>query len=358
MSDTGRRPRLLQWSLLTGTALLLLGGFLLEASAPEADQIPALGEDAALREVSVLRASFRSATRSEVAGVLEPRRSVQLFSETSGRVVALGAEALDRVEAGRSWSGGPAAGGGGRRARRAAVTRVAASRRWRSRTSIAAALWRRGVASNAALDDAENSEAVAAASLREAQRELTRAHDDLTKKVIRAPFDGILRSFDVEAGEYVRVGQQLGELLDGSTARITIGLSDRDVVGRRAGPVGARQAGGLSGRELRGQVLRVGRASDRQHEEVSGRGGASQQSGRLLPGMVGTVALELGTAEPRILVPRDATLDEFGVRSVYVIEPASDGRRLRRPPAPGRSAPRSVPAGRVRGRRRARRPAS
>ena len=41
-------------------------------------------------------------TRARVSGVLEPRSSVQIFAETRGPVIAIGAEALDRVEAGLS----------------------------------------------------------------------------------------------------------------------------------------------------------------------------------------------------------------------------------------------------------------
>ena len=52
---------------------------------------------------------------------------------------------------------------------------------------------------------------------------------------------------------------------------------------------------------------------------------------RLLPGMVATVILDLGEAELRTVIPRDATLDEFGLRFVWVVErDGSDGHWVAR----------------------------
>ena len=328
MSERAPRSASLRWSLIAIAALLFVGGLLLEASAPEADRRAPLGGEQALREVAVLRVDATPLrARAEVAGVLEPRRTVLLFSETHGAVTRIGAEKLDFVESGLVLVEiDPLLAEVAVERARAAVTRS------RSELALARAnlerrssLADRGVASTAALDDAENAEAVAAAALREASAQLTRARDDLAKKVIRAPFDGTLRSFEVEVGEYVRVGQRLGELLDGSTARITIGLSDRDVVAVERGQPAAVRLDAYPGESFVGEVLRVGRASDPSTKKFPVEVEIPNPSGRLLPGMVGTVALELGTAEPRILIPRDATLDEFGLRSVYVIEPAAGG---------------------------------
>jgi len=217
VSERAPRSASLRWSLIAIAALLFVGGLLLDASAPEADRRAPLGGEQALREVAVLRVDATPLrARAEVAGVLEPRRTVLLFSETHGAVTRIGAEKLDFVESGLILVEiDPLLAEVAVERARAAVTRS------RSELALARAnlerrssLADRGVASTAALDDAENAEAVAAAALREASAQLTRARDDLAKKVIRAPFDGTLRSFEVEVGEYVRVGQRLGELLD------------------------------------------------------------------------------------------------------------------------------------------------
>ena len=88
----------------------------------------------------------------------------------------------------------------------------------------------RAVASESTFDDATNRSRVAEAAIRDARAQLDEARDDLAKKTIRAPFAGVLRSFRLEQGEVVSVGQEIGELLDLESARVTIGLSDRQIV--------------------------------------------------------------------------------------------------------------------------------
>jgi len=328
VTESIHRPALLRWILLGIAALLFAGGLLLDATAPEAERLAPLGAEQTLRQVRILRVSPTPVRpRAEVAGVLEPRRTVLLFSETQGAVTAVGAEALDAVEAGEVLVEiDPLLAEVAVERARAAVTRsrsdLELARANRERRS---SLADRGVASTAALEDAQNAEAVAAAALREARAQLTSAHDELAKKVIRAPFAGTLRTFEVEAGEYVRVGQPLGELLDASTARITVGLSDLDVVAVAPDQPADVRVEAYPGEVFAGTVLRVGRASDAATRKFPVEVEIGNDSGRLLPGMVGTVSLELGTAAPLLLIPRDATVEEFGVRSVYVIEPTGTG---------------------------------
>ncbi len=44
-----------------------------------------------------------------------------------------------------------------------------------------------------------------------------------------------------------------------------------------------------------------------------------------MPGMVARVVLDLGESRPRSLIPRDATVDEYGLRFVWVVAPADGG---------------------------------
>jgi membrane fusion protein (multidrug efflux system) len=140
----------------------------------------------------------------------------------------------------------------------------------------------------------------------------------------------VLRAFDVEIGEFVQAGQRIGELLDGSSARVTIGVSDRDVVAVRAGQPASVRVEAYSGEAFAGEVLRVGAASDARTKKFPIEVELPNGDGRLLPGMIATVSLELGEPTPRILIPRDVTADEFGVRSVFVIAAEGDGFVARR----------------------------
>jgi len=69
-----------------------------------------------------------------------------------------------------------------------------------------------------------------------------------------------------------------------------------------------------------GRVLRVGAASDAQSRQFPIEVEVPNDDGRLLPGMVAIVELEFAESGDRILIPRDAAVDEFGMRSVFVVE--------------------------------------
>ena len=156
------------------------------------------------------------------------------------------------------------------------------------------------------------------------------ARDQLSKKVIRAPFEGVLRTFSVEVGEYVRDGQQLAELLDLATVRMTVGVSDRQIVSIRRGAPVEVDVEALPGERFAGTVLRVGSATDADTRKFPVEVEVANPDERLLPGMVARVTLDLGDERPVLLVPRDATVDEFALRFVYVLEPDGSDTVARR----------------------------
>jgi RND family efflux transporter MFP subunit len=330
MAESTYRPSLRSVLIGLGVALVA-GGVLLRWTAPKPEQLAPLGEATTVRRIETRRVrALPVRAQVDVAGVLEPRRSVKLYAETRGPVIGAGAEELDRVDAGQLLVEiDPLL------ARVAVEQAQAALARTQSELALARSnldrrrsLAGRGVASVSDLDDASNAERVAAAALREARAELTRARDELTKKAITAPFAGVLRSFPVEVGEYVQEGQRLAELLDLGTARAKLGLADREVVAVRAGqPVRARVEV-YPGEDFEGAILRVGAASDATTKKFPVEVELPNAEGRLLPGMIVRVLFDLGESRERMLIPRDATADEFGLRFVYKVAAEAGGERL------------------------------
>jgi RND family efflux transporter MFP subunit len=314
-------------------AVLVVGGLLLFVLKPEQATEGGALEDAALRAVRVEQVSREPVqARVEIAGVLEPRRAVQLFSETRGRVLEVGAEALDRVETDQVLLRiDPLQA-------EVAVERTEAQVS-RSRSELALArsnlkrlkgLSKRGVSSDADLEDAESAAKVAEANVRDARAQLTLSRDDLANKTIVARFDGVLRSFEVEIGEFVTDGEHLGELLDLSAARATIGLTDRQVVAVRSGEPVEAEVAAWPGERFPGRVLRVGAAADPRTKNFPVEVELPNAEGRLLPGMVATIALDLGTPEPRTVIPRESAVEEFGLRYVWVAQQEEGGLVVRR----------------------------
>jgi membrane fusion protein (multidrug efflux system) len=323
--------RSLRVGLVAAAAVLFLGGLLLFWAAPDPEKVAPAG-DAVLRSVhsqTVRPVTVRS--RVELALVLEPRRSVKIFAETRGPVTEVEVEALDRVEEGQLLLRiDPLEAEVAVERARADVAR-SESELALARTELERqrSLTKRGVSSSADLDSAENAGKVALAVLRQARAELEQAQDDLGKKTIAAPFAGVLRSFDIEAGEYVQPGQELGELLDLQTARARIGVSDREVVALRPGQTAELRLEARPGETFRGEVLRVGAAFDRETRKFPVEVEFANPDGRLLPGMVGSVSLAFGEPGLRTVVPREATVDEFGLRFLWVLQP-EDGALVAR----------------------------
>lgn len=67
------------------------------------------------------------------------------------------------------------------------------------------------------------------ANVKFAEAALARAQRNLERTVIRAPFDGIIKARNVDLGQYVTLGTNLGELYDTRTAEIRLPLANNEL---------------------------------------------------------------------------------------------------------------------------------
>jgi len=67
------------------------------------------------------------------------------------------------------------------------------------------------------------------ANVKFAQASLARANRNLERTVIRAPFEGIIKARNVDLGQYVTLGTNLGELYDTRIAEIRLPLANNDL---------------------------------------------------------------------------------------------------------------------------------
>jgi RND family efflux transporter MFP subunit len=325
------RGRKLTLVFFAVAALLVAGGLLLRSTAPEPEVVAAAGaQPIPLRVLEVRRESLRP--QVEVSGLLHARREVEIFAETEGKVVEVGAEELDRVvEDQLLLRADPLLA-------ELAVTRAeAALARARSQLRLAESQLERqdtlagsAVSSESVLDEAQNSQRVASAAVDEARASIAEARDQLAKKTVLAPFAGVLRSFPVKAGEYVRPGERVAELLEVDRLRITIGLSDREVVAIEPGARAQLSVEARPGTAFEGVVLRVGGATDSQTRKYPVQIEVPNSEGRLLPGMVARIRIELGQAVDVMAIPRDAVAEEFGLLFAFVVEEDPSGQFLAR----------------------------
>ncbi|MDD9854330.1 MAG: efflux RND transporter periplasmic adaptor subunit [Deltaproteobacteria bacterium] len=336
-----RRPRAF-WLFVGAAALLVAATLLLFAAAPEPRRVAAAGEQATAAPVRALALRPRPMQReTRSSGVVEPRRRVSLLSETRGRVLRVGAAELDSVAEGQLLLQvdpllAEVAVERGRAAVARAESQLALARDARTRFQRLA---ERDVASAARLDQAVNDARVAEANLREARANLSEARSQLRKKKLRAPFAGVLQRFPVEAGEFLREGDLAAELLDLETVRIELGVSDREVVALKVGQPVRAELDAYPGEIFEAEVLRVGAAADPASRRFPVEIEFDNPGRRLLPGMVARVTLQLGAPEPMRAIPRDAAIDEFGVRFVYLLRREGGRDIVRRQPVEVRDIP-------------------
>jgi len=302
------------------SVLLVIAGSLFSLTAPGPTPREAAGvQPIALRSHVVKADSFQRV--AEVSGLLEARREVELFAEAEGKVIEVGAEELDHVEVGQLLLRmDPLLA-------EIEITQAEANlSRARSELRLAVANLKRqnslrgnSVASEAAYDVALNQAGIAKASRKEALARLERARDALQKKVLVAPFAGELVAFPVSRGEFVRRGERVAELLEVDRLRITVGLSDREIGAVRVGAGVRVEVDAHTGEPFEGQIRRVGGARDDRTRKFPLQIEIDNSDGRLLPGMVARVRLELGSPATRIAIPREAVESSYGVDSVFVL---------------------------------------
>lgn len=322
-----------RWIFLGVAGFLVAGTFALYGSAPERQSKAAAGVEATAVQVGTWTVESQPLVRTtRLSGVIEARRRVELFAEVGGRVIELGAEDLEAVEAGQLLlEMDPLL------AEVAVERSLAAIARAESQLILAESerarfesLARSDAASASRRDQAVSGSKVAAANLREARANLLEARDQLAKKTIRAPFAGVLQGFPVEKGEVLRPGEAVGELLDLSAARLELGVTDREIVAVRAGATVEIEIEALPGEPVAGRILHVGAAADTTSHKFPIEIEIDNPDRRILPGMVARVSLTLGEPRQVVAVPRDFTLDQFGLRFVFVVEVGEQGPVVRK----------------------------
>jgi membrane fusion protein (multidrug efflux system) len=243
----------------------------------------------------------------ELSGVLEPVRKTWVASETAGRIVEVGVAEHSRVEEGAVLVRLDSALLEAELIRAKATHRLAKNELERQQR-----LGSRSVASQAELDRARAEERRSYAALLEARTRLGHA-------TIGAPFDGLVNSLELDPGAYVQPGTPIAEILDVSKIEVSVPVSDRQVGAIEVGVVAKVRIDPLGNDLVEGRIVRVGAApqSDTQRFPVIVE--LDNPDGKLLPGMLAHVRLELGETST-IRIPARAVLHEFELDYVYTLD--------------------------------------
>lgn len=309
----------------------------LEPTPKKADQAP---RGLAIFTEPVTRTDLKLTVNSQ--GEVKPRREISLASQIAGRVSSVSpafidggfvrkGEVLVRIEdADYKLSK--------IRAQSQVASAEQALVRVQAEADIAKKDWEElgeGAASPLALREPQLAEAKAALDAAKAQ--LSDTELALERTVIRAPFDGRIRTKSVDIGQYVAPGQALGQMFGTDIAEVSLPLSDAEL-GRlglslafeetksEPGPkvtFTAQVAG--KARTWTGRVTRTAAAVDPQTRLVSAIatvidpfGEGADGDAPLAPGLFVNAEIEGATIENVLMAPRAALRKED---QVYIANP-------------------------------------
>lgn len=248
----------------------------------------------------------------ELSGVLEAVRRTWVAAEIAGRILEVPAAEHSPVAAGDVLVRLDAALPRAELVRAEANHRLASSELERQKR-----LGSRSVASEAELDRAAAEERSSYAAVLEARTRVGHT------KIV-APFDGVVNALELDPGAYVQPGTPIAEILDVSTIEVTVPVSDRQVGALHPGGEARVRIDPIGNAIIAGRIVRVGRAPQAATQRYPLVIALPNADGKLLPGMLAYVRIEVGETES-LRVPKRAVLREFELDYVFTLESSADG---------------------------------
>ena len=271
------------------------GGLFANASAPGNQQSTTDAKDKPKRGVPVMVDAVgerRDETVIEAIGTARAIRSVTLFSETEGEVVAFPIESgarLSRNDVVMRLDSRDA-----QLNVRVAQTRVKEAQ---SALDRATSLRDKNVRSKANVEDAEF-------ILERTKLELEQAREALADRSLRAPFDGIVGIPKVEVGDRVTRSSEIITIDDRSTLLVEVEMAERFLSRISLGMPLSGQTPSLQDRDIAGRIVKIDSRVDPVSRTVLVRAAFDNLDDSLRPGMSIFVNLplkgELFTSVPEL----------------------------------------------------------
>ncbi|MEM9593289.1 MAG: efflux RND transporter periplasmic adaptor subunit [Acidobacteriota bacterium] len=300
---------------------------------------PAVAE---IEAVTVRRGEL--SLRREATGYLKAIRSVEIASESGGRVVEKHVAEGQRVAAGQvlvrldsrdrrlevleaeaEWLK--------TRARYAVEYGLRGDEEWVAAEKGPEELYAQGLISKQALEQArrgqgeallsgdhQNEVRSATSGLAQAEHRLQRANLALERTEIVAPFAGRIADLEVDPGQHVAPGDILLVLVDDANLEVDVDVLESDIVKLCPADPASVRVPALDGLTLDGRVRSINPRVD--PETGTGRVTLTfaNPGGTLMPGLFAYVDLETGRLADRLLVPAAAVLERQDRELVFRVE--------------------------------------
>ena len=303
-----QRPWLLALGTFALVAMWMFSGVWLERElgSEYAQPVLAPGSDTGVVRVQVQLQHAEPITRQiNVYGQTAPARTIEINSETEGRVEAVEARRGDGVAEGEVILRLDL------RDREARLAQAQASvNEHRTAFRAQTELQRNGYVS-------ETDIAETIAKLETAKAELMRAELDLEHMVIRAPFNGVLQDRLVEIGDFVKSGDEVATFVDNTTIVVIGSVAEQEVGGIAIGDEATAKL--ITGQTVAGRIRYVAPVANQQTRTFTVELEIENADGSLPAGVTAEMNLPGSQALAQKISPALLTLDldgNLGVKTV------------------------------------------
>jgi multidrug efflux system membrane fusion protein len=303
-----QRPWLLALGTFALVAMWMFSGVWLERElgSEYAQPVLAPGSDTGVVRVQVQLQHAEPITRQiNVYGQTAPARTIEINSETEGRVEAV------EARRGASVAEGEVILRLDLRDREARLAQAQASvNEHRTAFRAQTELQRNGYVS-------ETDIAETIAKLETAKAELMRAELDLEHMVIRAPFNGVLQDRLVEIGDFVKSGDEVAIFVDNTTIVVIGSVAEQEVGGIAIGDEATAKL--ITGQTVAGRIRYVAPVANQQTRTFTVELEIENADGSLPAGVTAEMKLPGSQALAQKISPALLTLDLDGNLGVKIV---------------------------------------
>ena len=161
-----------------------------------------------------------------------------------------------------------------------------------------------------------------------AQAALALARKNLSYAVIPAPIDGFVSERIADLGEYVSPQQKVVTIVRTNPLRIRIDIPEQAISEVKVGQSVSITTSAWPDKNFAGRVARIAPNVSAQSRTLTVEAEIDNSGNALKPGQFATVRILQERADPAVLVPARAVINEAGVSRIYVIKDGHAEQRL------------------------------
>lgn len=169
---------------------------------------------------------------------------------------------------------------------------------------------------------------VARTNVANAEAQLALARKNLSYANIPAPIDGFVSERTADLGEYVSPQQKVVTIVRTNPLRIRIDIPEQAIPEVRVGQSVSITTSAWPDKNFSGRVARIAPSVSATSRTLTVEAEIENSSGALKPGQFATVRILQERADPAVLIPARAVVNEAGVSRVYVIKDGHAEQRL------------------------------